>query len=229
MRFNKSSNCESCSLRCEIYKALKQSNSKQTSIESLHVYHNRHELICKQGANVTHAIYLVKGAAKLYIEGLNNRNIILYIMKPNTYIGLLSFFETPKYSYSVMALEDAQICMVELEQVKDLYINNHEFLINLNDAFGKSVQLIMNKIISLNQKQIMGRVAESLIYLADFYGSNKYKMHLTRKELGEFSAISEENTVRVLTELKHEGIIQVSGREIEILDPKLLQKICECG
>ena len=229
MKFNNNISCLECSLQCDIFKALQQTDPGNTNIDSLHVYHNRHEMICKQGANVTHAIYLVKGTAKLYIEGLNNRNIILYIMQPNSYIGLLSFFETPKYYYSVMALEDSQTCMIDLDVVKQLYIKNHDLLISLNHAFGKSVQSIMSKVISLSQKQIRGRVAESLIYMADLYGDDQFRMHLTRKELGELSGISEENAVRILTELKNEHIIDVKGREIEILERKLLSKICECG
>jgi CRP/FNR family transcriptional regulator, polysaccharide utilization system transcription regulator len=229
MKFNKRITCRECSLKCDIYKALQQTDPSNDNIESLHVYHKRHEIICKQGANVTHAIYLVEGTAKLYIEGLNNRNIILYIMQPHSYIGLLSFFETPKYYYSVMALEDSLTCMIDLEIVKQLYVKNHDLLINLNLAFGKSVKSIMNKIISLSQKQIRGRVAESLIYMADIYRNDTFKMHLTRKELGELSGISEENAVRILSEFNNEKMIKVCGREIEILDKKLLLKICECG
>jgi len=229
MKFNKEINCLNCSLKCELYEALKNSNSNFENMEHLHVFYHRHEMICKQGSDVTHSIYLVNGTAKLFIEGLNNRNIILYIMKPHNYIGLLSFFESPQYSYSVMALEETQICMVELDLVKKLYLENHDLLIKLNSAFGKSVQLIMNKIISLSQKQIRGRVAESIIYLSELYQNTNFEMHLTRKELGELSGISEENTVRILTEMKKEKIIDVTGRNINIIDKKLLKKICDCG
>ena len=52
----------------------------------------RHERICRQGDAVTHAIYLVEGTAKLFIEGINNHNIILYLMKPPAYIGLALIF-----------------------------------------------------------------------------------------------------------------------------------------
>ncbi|MCK7511609.1 MAG: helix-turn-helix domain-containing protein [Desulfobacterales bacterium] len=60
----------------------------------------------------------------------------------------------------------------------------------------------MKKIICLNQKNIRGRIAESLLSLASFHGSNSFRLPVTRKELGEMSAISEENTVRLLTELE---------------------------
>ncbi len=229
MKFFKDVCCEHCYLKCEIYKALIESGCDCSEVNPLHVSYKRHETICKQGKEVTHAIYLVSGTAKLYIEGLNNRNIILYIMKPNSYIGLLSFFETPLYSYSVTALEDSEICMIDLNYIKKLYIENHDFLISLNKAFGKSVASIMNKIITLNQKNIRGRFADSLLYLSKLHNNNSFNMLLTRRELGELSAISEENTVRLLTELKQEGIIGVEGKHITILDERLLKKISEVG
>ena len=150
-------------------------------------------------------------------------------MTPNSYIGLLAFFETPYYSYSVTAIEDTEICMVDLDFVKRLYVRNHDFLIHLNQAFGKSVSSIMRKIITLNQKNIRGRIADSLLYLAGLNKSDSFDLLLTRKELGELSAISEENCVRLLTEFRKEGIIQVEGKRISLLETELLKKISEFG
>jgi CRP/FNR family transcriptional regulator len=190
---------------------------------------SKRERICKQGENVSHAIYLTDGTAKLFIEGINGHNIILYLMKPPAYIGLLSFFESIHYTYSVTAIEDSKVCMVDLDLLKQLYLEDHEVLLKLNKAFGKSVASIMNKIICLNQKNIRGRIAESLLYLANFYGADKYHLSITRKELGEMSAISEENTVRLMTELRQEGIINITGRELTIVNKPLLKKISELG
>lgn len=229
MRFNKIVNCKDCKLKCQIYQTVKEIGGDYSIINPLHVFYKKHEYICKQGQKVSHAIYLVDGSAKLYIEGLNDRNIALYILTPKSYIGLLSFFESPIYNYSVKALEDCQICMVDLDFVKKLYVDNHNLLLELNQAFGKSVSYIMEKIITLNQKNIRGRIAESILYLSKLYNSDEFEMRLTRKDLGELSAISEENAVRLLSEFKAEGIIKVCGRRICILDKKLLVKISEVG
>jgi CRP/FNR family transcriptional regulator len=199
------------------------------TLKPLHAHFKKHDLICRQGTKVSHALLLMTGSAKLFIEGLNNRNIILYILKPPAYIGLLCFFNTPVYSYSVAAIEDSSVCFIELDVVKKLYIQNHELLLTLNDAFGKSVSRIMGKVISLNQKQIRGRFAENLIYLSECNGSLKFNLKLTRKEIGEMIAISEENAVRLFTEFSKEQIIRTNGKEIEILNLPLLMKISEVG
>jgi len=229
MKFTRNVACGKCRLRCDIYDAIVLTGRSVSDAMTIQAQFRKHEKICRQGGNVSHALYLVEGTAKLFIEGNNGRNIILYLMKPPAYIGLLSFFESIHYTYSVTAIEDAKVCMVDLDFLKKLYLENHEVLLKLNKAFGKSVALIMNKIICLNQKNIRGRMAESLLGLADFYGSNKFTIMINRKELGEMSAIYEENTVRLLTEFKNEGIIKIEGREISIMDKFLLKKFSDIG
>jgi len=229
MKVTRKVSCEVCSQKCDIYEALQLTGRSFSGANPIQAHFRKHEKICKQGDDVSHAIYLVEGTAKLYIEGINGHNIILYLMKPPAYIGLLSFFESIHYTYSVTAIEDSKVCMVGLDFLKELYLENHEVLLRLNKAFGRSVALIMNKLICLNQKNIRGRIAESLLYLTGFYGSDRYNLSITRKELGEMSAISEENTVRLLTELRKEGIIKIEGREVSINDKILLKKISELG
>ncbi len=229
MKVTRKVSCENCQQKCDIYEAITLTGRSFSGAKTIQAQFRKHEKICRQGDNVSHAIYLVEGTAKLYIEGINGHNIILYLMKPPAYIGLLSFFESIHYTYSVSAIEDSKVCMVDLDFLKELYLENHEVLLKLNKAFGRSVALIMNKLICLNQKNIRGRIAESLLNLSGFYGTSKYKLSITRKELGEMSAISEENTVRLLTELRKEGIISIEGKEVTIRDKMLLKKISDLG
>ncbi len=229
MRIVRYTPCDDCRYKCDLYDFFNKSGEEIPESIILRAKFRKHDKICRQGENVSHAIYLTEGTAKLFIEGINGHNIILYLMRPPAYIGLLSFFESIHYTYTVTAIEDSQVCMVRLDSLKKLYLENHEVLLRLNKAFGKSVALIMKKIICLNQKNIRGRIAESLLSLASFHGSNSFRLPVTRKELGEMSAISEENTVRLLTELKNEGIIRIQGREVEIIDTALLSRISDLG
>jgi len=229
MKLERKVHCRECPTKCDVHNAVTASGYNFDESFTFHAHFQKNERICRQSCGVTHAVYLVEGTAKLYIEGINDHNIILYLMKPPSYIGLLSFFETPLYSYSVTAIEESRVCMIDLNFLKQLYLDNHQLLLSLNKAFGKSVGLIMRKLITLNQKNIRGRVAESLLYLSTFYDSDEYQLPLTRKELGELSAISEESTVRLLTEFKKERIIDLEGRDLKIVDKKLLVKISDLG
>jgi CRP/FNR family transcriptional regulator, polysaccharide utilization system transcription regulator len=201
----------------------------EQELDIVHVQYNKHETICKQNTLVRHAHVLTHGSAKMFIDGINNKNIIINILLPSNYIGLMAVYGSLYYPYSVSALSTCQVCQIDLGFVKTLYANNHNFMSKMNQSFGHSVSTIMKKLVSLNQKQIRGKVAESLLYLACIYDTDKFTLTITRKELGELSAITEENTVRVLTEFKNEGIIEIVGREIELKDKALLEKISTIG
>ena len=228
MRLIQNENCETCKLKCDIYLTAREMNIEK-ELKPVQIIYKKYETICRQNAGVTCASILVDGNAKMYIDGINRKNIILNILVPSNYIGLTSVFGSTGYSYNVAALNECRTCQVDIELVRTMYYANHNFLLKLNQAFGNSVSAIMGKLISLNQKQLRGKVAGSLLYLADLYESKKFILAITRKELGELSAISEENAVRVLTEFKNEGIIDIKGKEIELVNTGLLETISNVG
>ncbi|MFZ0283391.1 MAG: cyclic nucleotide-binding domain-containing protein, partial [Bacteroidales bacterium] len=132
MKLSRKETCDVCQMKCDIYEAIMLTGRSFSAAKTIQAQFRKHEKICKQGDDVSHAIYLVSGTAKLYIEGINSHNIILYLMKPPAYIGLLSFFESIHYTYSVTAIEESKVCMVDLDFLKELYLENHEVLLKLN-------------------------------------------------------------------------------------------------
>jgi len=228
MRLIKTITCDTCPLKCDISLTAREMNIEH-SLAPVHAIYKKRENICRQYTKVTHAYILVEGNAKMYITGNNNRNIILNILLSSNYIGLMSVYGSNDYQYSVAAITDCHTCQVDIRMIKEMYFNNHNFMLKLNKAFGDSVTFIMQKLISLNQKQTRGKVAESLLYLARLHESENFTLTLTRKELGEFSAISEENVVRVLSEFKNEGIVEVKGKELLLNNTEMLEKISTVG
>jgi CRP/FNR family transcriptional regulator len=228
MRLIQNESCETCRLKCDIYLTAREMNI-ENELKPVQIIYKKYETICRQNAGVSCASILVEGNAKMFIDGINRKNIILNILIPSNYIGLTSVFGSVGYSYNVAALNECKTCQVDIEMVKMMYYSNHNFLLKLNQAFGNSVSAILGKLISLNQKQLRGKVADSLLYLSHLYDSKKFALVLTRKELGELAAISEENAVRVLTEFKNEGIIDIRGKEIELIKYGILETISNVG
>lgn len=228
MKPSPSGSCLQCRQRCDLFLTAREMGLEE-HLQARQVHYRRHEHICRQHEMASRAIVLLSGNAKMFIEGLNGRNIILNILLPSNYIGLMAVIGNHPYPYSVSALSPAITCHVDLGTIRKMYEANPGFMLSLNDAFCHSVNAIMAKLISLNQKQLRGKMADSLLYLSKLYESRAFDLSLTRKELGELSAISEENAVRILTEYKNEGIISLEGRRIELLDMETLSWISANG
>lgn len=228
MRNHTPEDCSNCNHHCDIYLTAREMGIEE-ELRPLKVHYGKRASICRQHDDASHVVVLKEGYAKMYIRGLQGKNIILNILIPSNYIGLLSVFGSMSFPYHVDALTPCITCQIETHTIRQLYYQNHSFLLKLNQEFAASVGAIMNKLVSLNQKQIRGKVAESILYLSRLHDSPSFDLVVTRRELGEMSGITEENTVRILSEFKNDNILLINGKSITILDAVVLQKICNIG
>jgi len=228
-KFVQAKNCKACPYKSDSLTKLRDDDVNLIQGSCLIVNFKKGENICKQGTEVTHALYLAKGSVKLYIEG-KNKNLILKLVNQSKYIGLQSLFGDRIYNYTISALEDSQVCMINADIILDLAKINVGYLFELTKAISESTNFVYKKIIDINQKQLRGRLADVLLYFSENVFENKtFELKFTRKEIAEYSAMSMENTVRILNEYKKDGIIGIEGREFTIKQPEILRKIAELG
>ncbi len=224
--------CVSCKFKAHFFAKMTPEELEAVNKNRIEARYKKGDLICKQGTIPTHLICMYNGVSKVYIEG--SSNILLQVLTSQNYIGLQSVFanETgrePLYRYSVAALDDSAACLIDLVPFKKVVQNNLiicrevlQYLSNMESDFLKKIE-------TLSQKNSHGRIADTLMYLANTFNSDKIDLKLTRKDIAEFSATSLENTIRILSELKTDKIINLDGRSLEIIDKKKLEKIRELG
>jgi CRP/FNR family transcriptional regulator len=188
------------------------------------------EIIFKQGSPTSNAIFLTSGFAKIYIEGYDNKNIILSIVKPSRLIAGPGSYVDNRHHYSLAAITETTACFVDMSVIKKLVHENSSFAEGyLKDISKKSLNTF-NKLLSFSQKKMHGRLAEGLIHLAfDVFEEQKFKCHLTRQELGELTGMTKESVVRLLKEFHDEQIIKMEDSCIEIIDRVKLEKIMVSG
>lgn len=228
-KFSKPKDCQRCPYRYGALSLLDTKDVDHIQDNCLIVNFKKGETICKQNTEVTHALYLAKGFVKLYIEG-KNKNLILKLINSGNYIGLQTLFGDKIYRYSVTAVEDSMVCMINSKFLLEMASRNVDYLFNITKEISLSTNYVYKRIIDINQKQLRGRLADSLLYFAEtIYKAEEFELRLTRKELAELSSMSMENAVRILGEFKKDGIIEVKGRNIKIVDIEILRKLSEIG
>jgi len=188
------------------------------------------EIIFKQGTLVTHILSLTSGLVKVYIEGYNDKNLILKLSQSGELIGGPGLFTDKRFHYSVTALTDCTACFIEANTVIELVQENKEFAIAMLTHVNKSAINNFNKFISLTQKHMQGRMADALIYLSRvIYKSSKFTMDVSRQDLADLTAMTKESSIRILKEFKDDNIISLNNNDIEILKPEKLDFISVTG
>lgn len=222
--------CVDCTKSSGCFKQLIPSELDFINHHKTQILYRKGENICKEKAYASNVLYIADGYVKLYLEGPNNRHINLKILKASEFIGLSSIYGDSIYHYSAVALVDSTICMINTDSFKKILTENGQFASSIIEWYCKKETQLFQRIKSIGLKQMHGRIADTLLYLCDNnLDQDILFSHLTRKDIADFACISTESTVRLLTELKNDGIIEIEGKKINILDKKHLIEISRKG
>ena len=89
--------------------------------------------------------------------------------------------------------------------------------------------------LALGSMRAAERLAMFLLNLADRYrrrgySSTEYTLRMTREEIGSYLGLKLETVSRLFSRFQDEGLIQVQGRSVKVLDPVRLKGIVgQCG
>jgi CRP-like cAMP-binding protein len=106
--------------------------------------------------------------------------------------------------------------------------HNGNFALELLQIACKELGEANDYITDIAQKTVRERLAEVIIHLRkDFdLDNDKYlQITLTREELANMVGTATESVIRLLSEFKQDGLIELQGRRIKIIDEKSLYKI----
>ena len=222
--------CESCISAWRNFRNLSVSELKLINENRYEATFKSGEIILKQGSPATSAVFLASGMAKEYIEGLDGRNFILGIALPANLVLGPGVIVSNRHSFSVSALTVVQACFVNLDLINQLISQNASFAQGILEDLSLKSQAIHNKLISITQKKMPGRIAEALLFFADeVYKSDEFDLILSRQELGEMTNMAKESVVRILKDIEETGIIKSRSPRIKIIEKEKLRIISEKG
>lgn len=176
-------------------------------------------------------VYLLKkGRVKIANTSPSGKEITFDILEPGEVFGELDVLEDAPRSTSAEALDDALICVIPRKDF-DQYLAMHP-----------AVTFKLTKLIGLRLKKIQSRV-EDLVFLdvparlahllsessktegvADKQGI-RLKVQLTHQEMANLIGCSRETVSTTMGQFRDDGLIQMDGRTITIVNEKGLSKL----
>lgn len=216
-----------------LLKGLSQKEKETLVLHHTYAQYRKGELVLKEGEKPHGLIYLASGKVKVFKEGVGGREQILRMVRPQGFIGYRAIFAEGSYSASAVAIEDSAICIFEKDCFLRIVRRNADLALLFMKVFADELGFSNNRTVSLTQKHIRGRLAESLLVLRDTYGfendGKTIKVYLSREDIASLSNMTTSNAIRTLSTLASEDIISIEGRKIMILDGIRLERISELG
>ncbi len=218
--------CQECMNKAPYFKILSPAELEILNRDRYSVRYKAGEMILKQGTSATHVLSLIDGIVKIYIEGMGDRNLLLNLQKPWSLLGGPGLHTDRKIHYSVSALTDVSICFIALDNFNKVMGMNCRFGNQLIRHVSNHSVILFDKMTSLTQKQMHGRMADGLLYLSKvFFKSDTFKLYLSRQEIADLTAMSKDSAIRILKDFERDRLITLKGNELSILNTDQLLNI----
>lgn len=188
------------------------------------------DIITQEGDVINEFLYLKEGLVKLSKTTIEGKDQIISFSKPFDFVSLLSVFSSDRYKYSVSAVEDSVVCILDLDVVKKHARENALFTMDLMTRVSEATDKIVLDNLEIKRKYLKGRVAHVLLYFSEYiYNKDEFELPISRREIAEYIGMTTENVIRTLSEFRKDKIIKIFGKDIQIADKKRLQSISEFG
>jgi len=216
-----------------VFRGLNHKDKEALASQHSHSTIKKGHFLFKEGDRSRGLICLVSGKVKICKEGVGGRGQILKLVRQDGFIGYKSIFSDSFWPFSAVAIEDSSICTIEKNAIVRVLKRNPDLTYKFLKVITEELCDCHNRMVSLTQKHIRGRIAESLLILRDTYGFEAdgitIRAIMSREDIANLSNMTTSNAIRTLSGLAAERIIELSGRKISILDPQQLEHISELG
>ncbi|OIP00600.1 MAG: hypothetical protein AUJ98_07100 [Bacteroidetes bacterium CG2_30_33_31] len=222
--------CVTCKYKSQLFEKLTEAQSEEIYKTKKTVFVSKGEMIIREDEKISSFVYLVNGLVKLHKMDRFGKDQIVSIAKPMDFVGLLTIFSETEYNYSMTALQDSTISFVDASLMKRYISENGTFALEVMKYISTISDDIIRKTYAINSKNLRGRIAFVLTDFTDnIYNSDTFDMPISRKEIGELIDMTPENVIRILSEFRQDGLINLKGKHVEILNKKMILKIKDIG
>jgi CRP-like cAMP-binding protein len=188
------------------------------------------EPIFEEGESVNGIFCIKDGVCKLSKLSANGKDQIVKLVKPGELLGQRSLISDEPANLSAVALEDMEVCFIPKTEIMGFFNNNNQFSMNVMKTICGDLKEADDHMVSMAQKNVKERLAETLLYLEDTFGKNQdgsLHIQLSREELAGMIGTATESCIRLLSELNKTGIIDLTGKKITVLDRNKLKRMAE--
>ena len=222
-------NCEHCFMKNPLFGLLSHEELEVLNSTRVEVSFKKDEIIYKQGMPLTHLVVIRNGFGKIYIEGTKAKNMILCYAKAFEINGGIGMFLDQIHHSSLVASQDCETCFIDLNSFNEVLRSNEKFREGYLKFFSEKVRQTYHQLAVLTQKNMEGRMAESILYLKNEIFKNGAIRNVSKQDLADFTAMSKESAIRVMKDFKEEGYVEVEKQDIIVLDENALNKIVAMG
>jgi len=173
---------------------------------------------------------VVEGQVKVYKLSPEGKEQILHIIQPGEPFGEVAVFAGRSFPANAEAIAVSRILFLPRNAFVELIRQNPSLAMNMLAVLSRRLRQFTVQVENLSLKEVPGRLASYLLVLSREQSvSDKVRLPISKGQLASLLGTIPETLSRIFARMADQGLIDVQGRTIALLDPAGLEEVAEQG
>jgi CRP/FNR family transcriptional regulator len=191
---------------------------------------NKGEIIFLDGDEGNGFFVVVEGLVKIFKVSSEGKEQILHIYGPGEPFGQVAVYAGRSYPASAQAIAKSHVLFFPRAAFVDLITRIPSLAMNMLAVLSKRLREFTVQVENLSLKEVPGRLAAYLVYLADEEGKeDAVTLNISKGQLASLLGTIPETLSRIFTRMSELNLIEMDGRNIKLLNRSGLEELAEHG
>ncbi len=184
------------------------------------------DLIYKDGENSNKIYLILKGVVKSHKMDESGKELITRLHKADDFLGFTSLVDNIPYQESATAVEGAELAGISKDDLKRILRKSQNVSLELMNVLTDNLSEVKDQLLQMAYSSVRKKTAQTILQFAEVLSKKpEDAIKISRNDLASVAGIATESLIRTLSGFKKEGLIEIEGRNIRILDLHKLQTI----
>jgi CRP/FNR family transcriptional regulator len=190
----------------------------------------RGEIVFSEGDPGNGFYVVIDGQVKIYKLSPEGKEQILHIIGPGEPFGEVAVFAGRSFPANAEAIEACRLLFLPRASFVELIRRNPSLAMNMLAVLSRRLRQFTLQVENLSLKEVPGRLASYLLVLsAEQEDAGSVKLPISKGQLASLLGTIPETLSRIFARMSDQGLIEVRGKTIELLDRSGLKAVAEQG
>jgi CRP/FNR family transcriptional regulator len=160
---------------------------------------------------------------------VDGKEQIVRFAQSGDFLGYRALIADEPYSATAEALEETIACFIPSDIFYNTLQTEKDFSRQMMKTLCHELGIAREQMMHMSQKSVRERMAETLLILLDSFRhaegqEDLISVKLPREDIANLAGTSTETAIRLLTEFKDDGYIELQGKMIKVVNRAALQR-----
>lgn len=208
------------------------SDSQLAEIKNIAVSrdYGKDEFIFSEGDEGSGFYAVVAGKVKIYKLSPDGKEQILHILGPGESFGQVAVFLGRSFPANAQTIADSRLMFFPRNAFVSLISGNPSLAMRMLAVLSMRLRQFTVQIENLSLKEVPGRLASYLVILSrEQESEDEVTLPISKGQLASLLGTIPETLSRIFAKMGAQGLIEVKGRKIRLVDRNGLEEVSKLG